>query len=109
MTPDLAKQGITEHLLRIQPTKRSDAAVLYAFLSTLVGRRLLRETGVGTKLLSLRTDLLFNLPFPSLSGEMERTVTGHVERASSARLAADAAESEAIRIIEEEVLPAWLA
>src|SRR6476620_1509141 len=57
-TPDLAVSGVSEHLLRIQARGDDENALLYAYLSTLVGRRLLRSTGVGTKLLSLRHDLL---------------------------------------------------
>ncbi|WP_437681676.1 hypothetical protein [Sorangium sp. So ce131] len=108
-TPDLAKSGITEHLLRIQPVERAQAAICYAFLSTLVGRRLLRSTGVGTKLLSLREDLVLSLPYPSVDDQKSRKVQRHLDAASNARVDAANAESEAIRIIEEEVLPTWLA
>jgi hypothetical protein len=108
VTPDIAKAGITEHLLRIQPASRAASGLLYAFLSTLVGRRLLRSTGVGTKLLSLRPDLVFALPVPEIGPEVSAKVVAHLERASAARVSAVEAEGQAIRIVEE-ALPAWLA
>lgn len=109
VTQDFASMGVTEHLLRIQPAEQADAAVLFAFLSTLVGRRLLRGTGVGTKLLSLRPDLVLALPFPSISALERKRIVAHLLRASAARVEAARAEVEAIRITEEEVIPKWLA
>jgi hypothetical protein len=108
-TPDIASLGVTEHLLRIQPSDPAQAAVAYAFLSTLVGRRLLRATGVGTKLLSLRPDLILRLPFPDLPPATSQRVAKHLRHASVARVSGAKAEAEAIRIVEEEVIPAWLA
>jgi hypothetical protein len=109
VTSDLARGGITEHLLRIQAGKKTSTALLYAFLSTFVGRRLLRSTGVGTKLLSLRPDLVFALPVPDLESKVCGAILAHVERACVARASAVEAEEEAIRIVEAEVLPTWLA
>lgn len=98
----------TEHLLRVVP-KKGQEACLFAFLTTTVGFRLLRSTAVGTKLLSMRPDLLLQLPVPALSSTDARAINAHVKAAMKSRVAADAAEAEAIRIIEEEVLPQWLA
>lgn len=109
VSADLAKAGVSEDLLRIQPVDRVATATLYAFLSTLVGRRLLRSTGVGTKLLSLRPDLVFALPVPELTSTLASKVVRHLEAACAARVAAVGAEEQAISVIEEEVLPAWLA
>src|SRR5204862_7254717 len=62
--------GLTGDLLRLvlQPTY---SPIGYAFLSTLVGRRLTRSTAVGTKILQLRFDLLRQLPFPELAEATE--------------------------------------
>jgi hypothetical protein len=109
VTPDLARAGVTEHLLRIHARDRSATGTLYAFLSTLVGRRLLRSTGVGTKLLSLRPDLVAALPIPSIGDGRSKEIVSHLEAGGTARGQASEAEEEAIRIVEEEVLPAWLA
>jgi hypothetical protein len=107
ITKDIATAGVTEHLLRLQPGDRTASAVLYAFLSTLVGRRLLRSTGVGTKLLSLRPDLVSALPVPNLPSALSSRVLAHLERASVARATAVQADQSAVSIVEE-VLPAWL-
>lgn len=109
VTPDIASTGITEHLLRIQPSTRAAAALLYAYLSTITGRRLLRTAGVGTKLLSLRPDLVFALPIPELGEDAIADIVKHLEAAVAARVASVREEAKAVRIIEEEVLPAWLA
>ena len=107
-TRRLERSAISEHLLRIQP-QQTHRALVYAFLSTLVGRRLVRSTAVGTKLLSLRPDLLLKLPIPDLPADSLRLVANTVSDALDAHEAADAAEAEAARLIEEEVLPQWLA
>lgn len=104
----LRHAGFTQDLLRISP--RADAAALcYTFLSSTLGFRLLRSTGVGTKLLLMRPDLLRDLPFPEADSKTVSKVRGHLETAMTARNTADEAENEAVRIIEQEVLPSWLA
>ncbi len=103
-----ANSAWTEHLLRVLP-RPGHEATLFAFLTTTVGFRLIRSTAVGTKLLSLRPDLLLDLPIPELSREDVRRVDALVHSSVEARSVADANEAEAIRIIEEEVLPQWLA
>ncbi|MBZ5713937.1 hypothetical protein [Nannocystis pusilla] len=108
VTEKLLGVAFTQHLLRIIP-REPFAEALYAFLTTTVGFRLLRSTAVGTKLLSMRTDLLANLPLPELNGALGRSVSELVQSAFASRDEADDAEAEAIRIIEEEVLPQWLA
>lgn len=108
VTEKLSDVAFTQHLLRIIP-QESFAEALYAFLTTTVGFRLLRSTAVGTKLLSMRTDLLANLPVPDLDGAVGLTVQELVRSAFASRDKADEAEAEAIRIIEQEVLPQWLA
>jgi hypothetical protein len=99
--------AFTEHLLRMK-IRSPHAEVVYAFLSTQVGMRLLRSTAVGTKLLSLREDLLRELPVPPLGTAAEEEIRKRIVRAHVARTSADAAEAEAIRIVEEEALPSWL-
>lgn len=103
-----AKCAWTEHLLRIIPRKGEEAR-LYAFLTTIVGFRLLRSTAVGTKLLSMRPDILLDLPIPVLPHGDAKRVDALVRAAITARAAADVAEAEATSIIEKEVLPQWLA
>ena len=108
VSEDGAKWAWTEHLLRIVP-KHGVAARLFAFLTTIVGFRLLRTTAVGTKLLSMRPDLLRQLPIPTLSADDGARVDRLINDSVVARMSADEAEAEAIRIIEQEVLPQWLA
>jgi hypothetical protein len=103
----LRRYAITEHMLRIQP-RLEHVALSYAFLSTLVGRRLLRSTAVGTKILSMRPDLLRALPFPDVDATTSAQVAAHLQEAMRARDAAERAEAEAIRLVETEVIPAWL-
>lgn len=100
--------AFTQDLLRVVPSQDSWELV-FAFLTTELGFRLLRSTGVGTKLLSMRPDLLRELPFPEVSPEKRKTIKRHVHAAAEARETSDASEVEAIRIVEEEVLPKWLA
>jgi hypothetical protein len=104
---DLARIAYTLHLLRVQP-RPEYSAMAYSFLSSLIGFRLLRSTAVGTKLLSMRADLLREPPFPNCDGETSRKISQHLDAAMSAREAADRAEKQTIRILEEEVLPVWL-
>lgn len=108
VTPSLARNALTEDLLRIRP-KKAHEAVTYTFFSTLVGLRLLRSTAVGTKILNLRTDLLRRLPLPELNEAAQRDVRARINDAVIALEHAATAEAEAIRVVEEEVLPQWLA
>lgn len=103
-----ARMAYTQHLLRIVPTPEM-VSTLFAFLSTLVGMRLLRSTAVGTKLLSMREDLLREIPIPDLAQRERDLVEVHIGGAFAARMEADDAEQRAIRIVEDEVLQAWLA
>jgi hypothetical protein len=103
-----ARGAFTQDLLRVLPAPGHGETV-YAFLTTLVGMRLLRSTAVGTKILSMRLDLLKELPFPELDVARRARIEGHVGASIRARALADESEVEAIRIVEEEVLPAWLA
>ena len=109
VTPDIASAAISEHLLRIQPRSHEIASLLYAYLSSMVGKRLLRSTGVGTKLLGLRPDLVLRLPLPAIDDGKLAAVFAHVTRATIARTTAVRCEAEAFQIIEQEVLPLWLA
>ncbi|MCU0647282.1 MAG: hypothetical protein MUF00_04770 [Gemmatimonadaceae bacterium] len=103
----MSRYAVTEHMLRVQP-RPEHAPLAYAFLSTLVGRRLLRSTAVGTKILSMRPDLLRALPFPDVDEATAAIVKQHLLEAMRARDAADRAEAEAIRLVETEVIPEWL-
>jgi len=103
----LSRMAFTQDLLRIQP-KPEYSSLCFAFLSSLVGFRLLRSTAVGTKILLMRPDLLRQLPLPENQGGLIKKITKHLDAALSAREDADNSEQEAIRIVENEVLPAWL-
>lgn len=100
--------GVTQDILRLL-LKDEHRLIGYAFLSTRVGLRLLQSTAVGTSIPLMRVDLLKHLPFPDLSDSERRKVERHANAAELSRLEAGRAEAEAIRIVEEEVLPAWLA
>lgn len=102
-----SKSAFTQDLLRLVP-KPGKEGELYAFLTTTVGFRLLRSTAVGTKILSMRPDLLAQLPVPLLSPNNCAKLNQHASASVIARQAAEDSENEAIRIIEEEVLPSWL-
>jgi type I restriction enzyme S subunit len=99
---------ITEDIMRLIPAD-SMGAPLFAFLSTTVGEMLLRTAAYGTSIPGMLPDLLLDLPVPDLKDKRLRDAGAHVEVATKARIEAVRAEVEAIRIIEEEVLPAWLA
>lgn len=103
----LTSTAITEHILKV-PLPREHRWV-YALLASPLGRQLLQSCAVGTSIPKLRMDLVAQLPVPEPSPELTRLINDAVDAAVEARLAADAAESEAVRIIEQEVLPAWLA
>lgn len=107
-TPGLAKKAFTQDVLRLIP-HNGHGHLAYAFLSSVVGFRLLRTTSVGTKILSLRPDLLRALPFPDADAGLRNDISNRVRGAVAARTIAENSEAEAIRIIEDEVLPAWLA
>lgn len=102
-----SKAAFTQDLLRIVP-ENGQGFALYAYLSTTVGFRLLRATAVGTKILSMREDMLRALPVPEWPERLAATVGDLVRSAFDARDRAQRAEEEAIRIVEEEVLPQWL-
>ena len=108
VTDRLSRSAFTQDLLRVQPVQGA-AALVFAFFSTDVGLRLLRSCAVGTKILSLRLDLLEALPIPDVSETELRHIEASVEDACHAFDRADQLEYEATRIIEREVLPRWLA
>lgn len=103
----MGRYALSEDMLRLTP-QQEYAPVLYAYLSTLVGRRLLRSTAVGTKILRMRPDLLRALPLPEVDAATAARVKKHLLEAMRARDAAERAEAEAIRLVETEVIPAWL-
>jgi hypothetical protein len=57
----------------------------------------------------MRPDLLRLLPFPEVPAGVAELAGKHLDEAVRARTAADKAESEALRVIDEEVVPEWLA
>ncbi len=102
-----AKCAVTSDTLRLNPKERY-VEPLYAFLSTRLGTLLLRSTAVGTSIPRMHPVLLQELPIPEFGSEAMVDVTKHVKLAADARRGANAAESEAVRLIEEEVLSEWL-
>ena len=108
VTANIAGAAVTEHAVRI--TFLDDYRKLaFAFLSTDIGLRLLRSTAFGTSIPKLSTSLARNLPFPEVTDEVKSSVDTCVIAAMEASVTAANAEKEAVRIIEEEVLPQWLA
>jgi hypothetical protein len=98
---------VTGDTIALVPRK-GHADVLYAFLSTKLGLSLLRGCAIGTSIPAMHLGLLGKLPVPHLDERTSLKITSHLREAVSARLAATRAEDEAIRILEEEVLPEWL-
>lgn len=108
ITPFLSQFALTQDLLRIIP-RHEFRGPAFVFLSTLVGRRLLRTAAVGTKILQLRKDLHLNLPVPDF-GSKELTFLNEAYDTASAAIDRSLVAEERIRqLIEEEVLPQWLA
>ena len=102
-----AKCAVTSDTLRLNP-KASYVEPLYAFLSTRLGTLLLRSTAVGTSIPRMHPVLLNELPIPEFTTATMAEITRHVKAAADARKAANTAEAEAVRLIEEEILPEWL-
>jgi hypothetical protein len=104
----LSGMAITQHMLRLMaPPELSP--FLYSYLTSTVGHRLLKSTAVGTSVPSMRIDLVERLPVPSPRPDLLKTCKLAIDSALAARARADQAEQESTRIIEEEVLPQWLA
>lgn len=104
----LSELVFTEDMLRLTLAEQH-ANFIFAFLSTHVGVQLIRTAAVGTKILKLREDLMRALPIPEASAQQLKVIDRSIARANASRADAHNAEAEAIRIIEEEVLPQWLA
>lgn len=100
--------GFSQNIMRadLLPKHRSTS---FAFLSTTVGYRLLQSTGVGSGYLAANPNLIATLPIPDFGESDRMLIEDEVSRGVRARSAASTAESEAFRIIEQEVLPQWLA
>jgi hypothetical protein len=58
--------------------------------------------------MGLRRDLLSKLPSPEVGQPVIERVRKHLKLSLEAKIEADRAEAEAVRIIEDEVLRAWL-
>lgn len=107
-TSETAKAALTQHILRMYVHDEL-ALQIYAFLSTQLGLRFLRSTAIGNSVPMMRLDLVKNLPIPTLNKDTGEAVNKHMEQALKSRVLALQSEQEAVRIIEEEVLPEWLA
>jgi len=105
---ELDGAALTQDILRMKVVPEF-ASTVYAFLSTTLGLRLMQSTACGTSIPSMRLDLVASTPVPTLDDTRRGAVTDAVEKAVEARVSANEREAEAIRIIEEEVLPEWLA
>lgn len=100
---------ISEHALHLDLSGgRIDHRYLLAVLRTPWGIGALKACATGTSVPSLDPTLLMGLHVPRLDSKVERRVAEVVTKAYEARRSASEAEHEAIRLIEEEVLPAWL-
>lgn len=100
--------AVTEHIMRMNPRDGLGDSVL-AFLSTGIGQSLTRSTATGTSVPKARGDLLLDLPAPEPTANTTMAAAAAIRRSVAHKLAAADAEGQAIRIIEEEVLPQWLA
>jgi hypothetical protein len=101
-------RAITQDILRVLPVPEHSESLL-AFLASRLGLLLLRSTAVGTSVPTMHLGLLRQLPIPSLDTNAATDVKGHIRAAIDARRISSTSELEAVRIIEEEVLPEWLA
>jgi hypothetical protein len=108
ISPFLSQFALTQDLVRLVP-KREWRGAAFAFLSTLVGRRLLRTAAVGTKILQLRKDLQLDLPVPDLGTSDLEAINCNYDAAVQAFDDSLVAENRIESIIEQEVLPQWLA
>lgn len=100
--------AVSEDILRLVPLEGLSAP-LYSFLSSSVGFDLLRTTAYGTSIPGMREDLLLDLPVPPAIGRWVEAATKHCLAATESRVRASSSEASALRIVEEEVLPQWLA
>jgi type I restriction enzyme S subunit len=107
ITPFLSRFALTQDLVRLVP-KFEYRGPTFVFLSTLVGRRLLRTAAVGTKILQLRKDLQLALPVPDLLDSDVEAINDDYDAAVRAFDDALEAEQRIVDIIEQEVLPRWL-
>lgn len=104
----LSRYALTQHVLRMIPYAEHSGA-LHAFLSTVVGRRLVLTTAAGTIVQQLRRDLIAELPAPTLNPVQNRLLSSSHRDAYDSLSRSIGLEDQATRIIEEEVLPQWLA
>lgn len=95
-----------EDLLRLVPNP-SAVGLLYAFLSTRVGRQFLRSTAAGTIVSRLRVDFILRLPVPEVSESENAEVQDAVVRATLHLDEASEAEANALALVEETVRK-WL-
>lgn len=98
---------VTEDITRLR-AKAAHADTLHALLSTRPMQELLRGTAYGTSIPGMREDLVGSLPVPDPLDARLSSAGELAARASAARTSAARAETEAIRIVEEEVLSQWL-
>jgi type I restriction enzyme S subunit len=105
---EIVGAALTQHILRVYVSPGTSFQ-LYAFLSTRIGLQLLRTTAIGNSIPMMRLDLVRNLPAPALEESVAKRVDNHIKQGLEARVNFIRAEKEAVRIIEEEVLPEWLA
>jgi hypothetical protein len=99
--------GVSEHILRINP-RGAVTGLLYAYLSSPLGYRLLQSTAAGTSIPKMRLDLVAGLPLPNVPDDVSTRLESIVTDAGAARANADSDERSAIALIEREVIPAWL-
>lgn len=103
-----ASHAFSQDFLRVHPIDGRNS-ICYAVLSSAIGFRLVRSAAVGTKIMTLRPDLLRALPFPEVDAPTANRIERHLFAAASARVAAHEAEAEATRIVEDEVIAPWRA
>ena len=100
--------GVSQDMLRVVPD-RQYLELLYAYLSHEVGQALTRTTAVGTSIPIIHTGLFLDLPVPDVSSAIAHAIRDEINAAYASRSKADVSHAAAIEIIEQEVLPQWLA
>jgi len=99
--------AITEAIFRILTPEKS-SELMFAYLSTELGLAFMRNAAVGTSVPKMNPALLEQIPIPDTDSSTRAKIVAHVRSAIHAKEKANAAESEAIRLVSQEIIPKWL-
>lgn len=94
----------TQHFLRVASgDPEYPGAYLYAYLRSEFAFRALRAMSTGSKQQEIHRELVADLPIPALTEDKRAEIAKMVRTAFAERDAADAAEDEAISIVEHAI------